>query len=397
MEPLARSVDTSEGVVVVPAFTGLGQPPLGPRRPGNHRRAQPRHRVGPTWPGPWSRPWASRSATWSMPWRPRAPRATVLRVDGGASAMALLLQLVADQTRLPVVRPVSVETTAIGAATLAGLAEGVWGSLDDLAALWTEDREFVPSAPRVDESESAHRAWLRAPSTGPGNWVGDGLGPRGSPVRRPPEVSSSRQPWSASSAMIEIHCRSRFRSTGCVRPTTRTACRHGPWRCHGAGPRPIRSGGGLGPQGHRSTPATARGARPSGGRPSQLTRRPVPSTTAAKVAARLRHDPAGEVLQQPGRRRLLEQLGGHVEQLGVTVGHGPVHRPHRFDGHAVDLEDLVPQQVDQIVAGQADPQLVDHDAVRRAGGCRWRPRPRPPSRSGWPPPRVHPADRGAAP
>ena len=69
---------------------------------------------------------------------PTAP--SVLRVDGGASAMDLLLQLVADQSRLPVVRPRSVETTAIGAATLAGLAEGVWGSLDELAALWTEDR-----------------------------------------------------------------------------------------------------------------------------------------------------------------------------------------------------------------------------------------------------------------
>jgi glycerol kinase len=75
--------------------------------------------------------------------------------------MDLLLQLVADQTGLGVVRPVSLETTAIGAATLAGLAEGVWGTLDDLADLWTEDDAFAPQAPAI-ESEAAHQAWLRA-------------------------------------------------------------------------------------------------------------------------------------------------------------------------------------------------------------------------------------------
>jgi glycerol kinase len=86
---------------------------------------------------------------------------TLLRVDGGASVMDLLLQLLADHSRLPVVRPRSVETTAIGAATLAGLAEGVWGSLDDLAALWTEDHAFAPVAP-VAEVESTRRSWARA-------------------------------------------------------------------------------------------------------------------------------------------------------------------------------------------------------------------------------------------
>ena len=84
-----------------------------------------------------------------------------LRVDGGASVMDLLLQLVADQARLEVVRPRSVETTAIGAATLAGLAEGVWGSLDELAGLWTADASFAPVVP-ADDADLAHRAWLRA-------------------------------------------------------------------------------------------------------------------------------------------------------------------------------------------------------------------------------------------
>jgi glycerol kinase len=86
---------------------------------------------------------------------------SVLRVDGGASAMGLLLQLLADQSRLPVIRPRSVETTAIGAATLAGLAEGVWGSLDELGSLWTEDADFAPMASPA-EVEAAHLSWLRA-------------------------------------------------------------------------------------------------------------------------------------------------------------------------------------------------------------------------------------------
>ena len=72
---------------------------------------------------------------------------SALRVDGGASVMDLLLQMLADQIRVPVARPASLETTALGAATLAGLAEGVWASLDELAALWEADRVFEPQLP----------------------------------------------------------------------------------------------------------------------------------------------------------------------------------------------------------------------------------------------------------
>jgi glycerol kinase len=75
--------------------------------------------------------------------------------------MGLLLQLQADQTRIPVARPRSIETTGFGAATLAGLAEGVWGSLDDLSDLWAEDVAFTPTAP-VEETEAARRAWALA-------------------------------------------------------------------------------------------------------------------------------------------------------------------------------------------------------------------------------------------
>ncbi len=72
--------------------------------------------------------------------------------------MGLLLQLTADQTGLQVIRPVSVETTALGAATLAGLAEGVWGSLGDLAELGTEDQAFTPEgAPPATEVEAVEQ------------------------------------------------------------------------------------------------------------------------------------------------------------------------------------------------------------------------------------------------
>jgi glycerol kinase len=86
---------------------------------------------------------------------------SLVRVDGGAAVMGLLLQHLADQARLEVVRPQSVETTALGAATMAGLAEGVWGSLDDLATLWSAEATFTPEAdPAL--AELAHAAWTRS-------------------------------------------------------------------------------------------------------------------------------------------------------------------------------------------------------------------------------------------
>jgi glycerol kinase len=88
-----------------------------------------------------------------------------LRVDGGASVMPLLCQLQADLLGVPVRRPAVQETTALGAAYLAGLAEGVWGSPADAAAAWTEEASFTPSMPRelVDAGLATwHRAVDRA-------------------------------------------------------------------------------------------------------------------------------------------------------------------------------------------------------------------------------------------
>jgi len=86
---------------------------------------------------------------------------SVLRADGGASVMDLLLQLQADQLRVPVARPVIQETTALGAAYLAGLAEGVWSSLDELTNYWHLDAEFTP-ATNEGESDAKYAQWRRA-------------------------------------------------------------------------------------------------------------------------------------------------------------------------------------------------------------------------------------------
>ena len=84
-----------------------------------------------------------------------------LRVDGGASAMDLLLQLQADQLQVPVSRPVVQETTALGAAYLAGLAEGVWSSCADIEANWVLDLEVGPAVP-PETADVGYQRWRRA-------------------------------------------------------------------------------------------------------------------------------------------------------------------------------------------------------------------------------------------
>jgi glycerol kinase len=160
MEPLARSVASSDGVVVVPAFSGLGSPYWDPDARGTIiglSRGVGRAHLARAMVEAMS--FQVSDVLGAMAGTATAP--SVVRVDGGASVMDLLLQLLADQARLRVVRPRSVETTAIGAATMAGLAEGVWGSLDELAALWSEDTSFGPLV-GAPEAAAVHEAWLRA-------------------------------------------------------------------------------------------------------------------------------------------------------------------------------------------------------------------------------------------
>jgi glycerol kinase len=159
--PLAASVDDSGGVVVVPAFTGLGSPWWDPYARGTV--------LGIT--RGTARAHLARAVVEAMAYQTRdvveamsaaaGHDVRALRADGGAAAMDLLLSLQADQLGVPVARPRVLDTTALGAAYLAGLAEGVWDSLDDIAANWALDVEVAPSADRVS-ADAGHHLWRRA-------------------------------------------------------------------------------------------------------------------------------------------------------------------------------------------------------------------------------------------
>ena len=159
--PLAESVPDSGGVTVVPAFTGLGSPWWDPHARGTvtgitrgSGRAQLARAVVE------AMAFQVRDMVEAMVAATGVP-CTELRADGGAAAMDLLLRLQADQAGVPVTRPRSVETTALGAAMLAGLAEGVWGSVAEVAALWRADVEHRPVADRA-AADLAYAGWRRA-------------------------------------------------------------------------------------------------------------------------------------------------------------------------------------------------------------------------------------------
>jgi glycerol kinase len=158
--PLAASVPDSGGVSVVPAFTGLGSPWWDPEARGTITGLTRGSGVAQL----------ARAVVESLSFSVRAMvdamvaatgELAALRVDGGAAAMNLLLALQADQVRVPVARPRSTESTALGAAMLAGLAEGVWGGLDELAALWVLDVEYGPQTDQLF-TDAAYAQWLRA-------------------------------------------------------------------------------------------------------------------------------------------------------------------------------------------------------------------------------------------
>ena len=86
---------------------------------------------------------------------------TELRVDGGASANDLLMQFQSDISQVPVIRPKVIETTALGAAFLAGLAVGFWDNTEEIAGVWQTDRVFEP-AMSVDEVTHRRTRWQDA-------------------------------------------------------------------------------------------------------------------------------------------------------------------------------------------------------------------------------------------
>jgi glycerol kinase len=158
--PLAESVPDSGGVSFVPAFTGLGSPWWDPAARGTilgltrgSGRAQLARAVVE------SIAYSARAMVDAMAAASVAP--TELRVDGGAAAMDLLLQLQADQLGISVARPVATESTALGAALMAGLAEGLWADLNELASLWTLERRFSPLADRT-LADHAYAQWTAA-------------------------------------------------------------------------------------------------------------------------------------------------------------------------------------------------------------------------------------------
>ena len=161
IEALAASVDSTDGVYLVPAFTGLGSPWWDPYARGAvvgiTRGTGRAHLARATLE---AIAFQSRDVVEAM-CAASGERLRSLRADGGASANDLLLQLQADQLQVPVQRPVVQETTALGAAYLAGLAEGVWSSLDELAGHWALEAEFTPEASQAG-ADTRHAGWLRA-------------------------------------------------------------------------------------------------------------------------------------------------------------------------------------------------------------------------------------------
>jgi glycerol kinase len=87
---------------------------------------------------------------------------TTLMADGGAAANDFLCQFQADLLGVPVQRPEIVETTALGAAFMAGLGTGVWESTDELRETWRLDREFTPDEPARQDAEASYALWQRA-------------------------------------------------------------------------------------------------------------------------------------------------------------------------------------------------------------------------------------------
>jgi glycerol kinase len=148
-------------VYLVPAFTGLGSPWWDPYARGTivgiTRGTTRAHLARATLE---SIAFQTRDVVEAMTTASGQPLAA-LRADGGASSNALLLQLQADQLQVPVQRPVVQETTALGAAYLAGLAEGVWSSLDEVGAQWHLDVEVTPTL-GSDDADAAYAGWTRA-------------------------------------------------------------------------------------------------------------------------------------------------------------------------------------------------------------------------------------------
>jgi glycerol kinase len=161
VEELAASVPDSDGVYMVPAFAGLGAP---------HWDSYARGTIVGITRGT-TRAHLARAALEGIAYQVAdvldAMRQDAgipikeLRVDGGASANDLLMQFQADILQVPVVRPKIIETTALGAAYLAGLAVGFWNNVSQIVEVWQTDKVFQPSMPTEEVSRRRAR-WSEA-------------------------------------------------------------------------------------------------------------------------------------------------------------------------------------------------------------------------------------------
>ena len=165
VEGLAHSVPDAGGVMFVPAFTGLGAP---------YWNAEARGAIVGLTRGS-TVAHIARAALESIAFQSTAllhsmnrdvvagggVAVTELRVDGGACVNDLLMQIQADLLGIPVVRPAVIETTALGAAYLAGLHIGVYSGLDELSQQWRAERTFYPTLP-VDQAQERMDRWERA-------------------------------------------------------------------------------------------------------------------------------------------------------------------------------------------------------------------------------------------
>ena len=161
VEALASSVPDAGGAVFVPAFAGLGAPYWDPYARGTivgiTRGTTKAHLARAALEGVACQNvdvLAAMQRDAGMP-------LTELRVDGGAARNDMMMQFQADLLDVPVVRPMVTETTALGAAYLAGLAVDFWASLDEIGAQWRMERRFEPHM-SVDERQGRMHAWTRA-------------------------------------------------------------------------------------------------------------------------------------------------------------------------------------------------------------------------------------------
>ena len=161
VELLAAQVPDAGGVCFVPAFAGLGAPHWDPHARGTiiglTRGSGKAHLARAALE---SMCFQSMEVLKAMEKDAGAPMDR-LRVDGGACANDLLMQIQSDLLQIPVERPRMIETTAFGAAALAGLAVGFWKDLNEIKAVRVVDRIFEPQIGR-DEAESRYAQWLRA-------------------------------------------------------------------------------------------------------------------------------------------------------------------------------------------------------------------------------------------